>query len=168
MHAIQPPFNLIHRDTAGDVLLWAREHEAGVIVYSPMASGLPTGAFTAARAAGLEPGDWRAWPATPTSPSRVSANVALAEALRPVAERHGVTPAAVAVAWTLAFPGVTGAIVGARSPRQVDGWLPAATLELKDDDLSDIAAAIRATGAGKRARLASACHSMSTGAPILG
>jgi aryl-alcohol dehydrogenase-like predicted oxidoreductase len=54
----------------------------------------------------------------------------------------------VAVAWTLAFPGVTGAIVGARSPRQVDGWLPAATLELKDADLSDIAAAVRATGAG--------------------
>ena len=58
------------------------------------------------------------------------------------------TPAAVAVAWTLAFPGVTGAIVGARSPRQVGGWLSAATLELKDGDLSDIAAAIRATGAG--------------------
>ena len=76
------------------------------------------------------------------------ANLALAAALRPVAERHGVTPAAVAVAWTLAFPGVTGAIVGARGPRQVDGWLPAAALDLKDDDLSDIAAAIRATGAG--------------------
>jgi aryl-alcohol dehydrogenase-like predicted oxidoreductase len=54
----------------------------------------------------------------------------------------------VAVAWTLAFPGVTGAIVGARNPGQVDGWLPAATLELKEDDLSDIAAAIRVTGAG--------------------
>lgn len=78
----------------------------------------------------------------------VSANLALAHALRPVAARHGVTTAAVAVAWTLAFPAVTGAIVGARSPRQVDGWLPAATLELKDDDLSAIADAIRATGAG--------------------
>src|SRR5580693_2012227 len=78
----------------------------------------------------------------------LSANLALAEGLRPVAERHGVTPAAVAVAWTLAFPGVTGAIVGARSPGQVDGWLPAASLELKDDDLADIAAAVRATGAG--------------------
>ncbi len=145
--AIQPPFNLIHRDTAGDVLLWAGEHEAGVIVYSPMASGLLTGAFTAARAAGLEPGDWRAGHPDFTEPA-LSANLALAEALRPVAERHGVTPAAVAVAWTLAFLGVTGAIVGARSPRQVDGWLPAATLKLKDDDLSEIAAAIRATGAG--------------------
>jgi aryl-alcohol dehydrogenase-like predicted oxidoreductase len=145
--AIQPPFNLIHRDAADDVLLWAREHEAGAIVYSPMASGLLTGAFTAARAAALKPGDWRAGHPDFTEPA-LSANLALAGALRPVAERRGVTPAAVAVAWTLAFPGVTGAIVGARSPRQVDGWLPAASLELKDDDLADIAAAIRATGAG--------------------
>jgi aryl-alcohol dehydrogenase-like predicted oxidoreductase len=145
--AIQPPFNLIHREAAGDVLPWAREHEAGAIVYSPMASGLLTGAFTAARAARLEPGDWRAGHPDFTEPA-VSANLALAQALRPVAERHGATQAAVAVAWTLTFPGVTGAIVGARSPRQVDGWLPAATLELKDDDLSGIAAAIRATRAG--------------------
>ena len=145
--AIQPPFNLIHRDAADDVLLWAREHGAGVIVYSPMASGLLTGAFTAARAASLEPGDWRAGHPDFTEPA-LSANLALAEALRPVAERHAVTPAAVAVAWTLAFPGVTGAIVGARSPGQVDGWLPAASLELKQDDLSEIAVAIRATGAG--------------------
>ena len=145
--AIQPRFNLIHRDTADDVLPWAREHKAGVIVYSPMASGLLTGAFTAARAARLEPGDWRAGHPDFTEPA-LPANLALAEALRPVAERHGVTPGAVAVAWTLAFPAVTGAIVGARSPRQVDGWLPAASLELKDDDLADIAAAIRATGAG--------------------
>jgi len=145
--AIQPRFNLIHRDAADDVLLWAREHEAGVIVYSPMASGLLTGTFTATRAAGLEPGDWRAGHPDFTEPA-LSADLALADALRPVAERHGVTPAAVAVAWTLAFPGVTGAIVGARNPGQVDGWLPAATLELKEDDLSDIAAAIRATGAG--------------------
>ena len=145
--AIQPPFNLIHRDAADDVLLWAREHEAGVIVYSPMASGLLTGAFTAERAAGLEPGDWRAGDPDFTGPA-LSHNLALAGALRPVAERHGVTPPAVAVAWTLSFPGVTGAIVGARRPGQVDGWLPAANLELKDDDLADIAVAVHATGAG--------------------
>src|SRR6266851_6948730 len=145
--AIQPPFSLIHRDAADDVLLWAREHEAGVIVYSPMASGLLSGAFTAQRAARLDPGDWRSGHPDFTGPA-LSANLALAGALRPVAERHGVTPAAVAVAWTLAFPGVTGAIVGARQPGQVDGWLPAASLELKEDDLAGIAAAIRATGAG--------------------
>ena len=129
------------------MLLWAREHEAGVIVYSPMASGLLTGAFTAERAAGLEPGDWRAGDPDFTGRA-LSHNLALAGALRPVAERQGVTTAAVAVAWTLSFPGVTGAIVGARRPGQVDGWLPAATLELKEDDLADIAAAVRATGAG--------------------
>ena len=78
----------------------------------------------------------------------MSANLALAHALDPVAGRHGVSPAAVAVAWTLCFPAVTGAIVGARSPGQVDGWLPAATLELDGDDLAEIAAAIRATDAG--------------------
>jgi aryl-alcohol dehydrogenase-like predicted oxidoreductase len=145
--AVQPPFSLIHRDAADDVLLWAREHETGVIVYSPMASGLLTGAFTAGRAARLEPGDWRSGHPDFTEPA-LSANLALADALRPIAARHGVTPAAVAIAWTLSFPGVTGAIVGARSPGQVQGWLPAAHLELKDDDLADIAAAIAATGAG--------------------
>jgi aryl-alcohol dehydrogenase-like predicted oxidoreductase len=145
--AIQPPFNLIHRDAADDVLLWASEHEAGAIVYSPMASGLLSGAFTAGRAASLPTGDWRASHPDFTKPA-LRANLALADALRPVAARHDVTPGAVAVAWTLSFPGVTGAIVGARRPGQVDGWLPAAILELKEDDLADIAAAIHATGAG--------------------
>jgi aryl-alcohol dehydrogenase-like predicted oxidoreductase len=145
--AIQPQFSLIHRDAANDVLLWAREHETGVIVYSPMASGLLTGAFTAARAATLDLGDWRHSDPDFTEPA-LSANLALADALRPVAERHDVTPAAIAVAWTLSFPAVTAAIVGARSPQQVGGWLPAATLELKEDDLAGIAAAVHATGAG--------------------
>ncbi|MQA27887.1 MAG: aldo/keto reductase, partial [Micromonosporaceae bacterium] len=75
-------------------------------------------------------------------------NLALADALRPIAERHGVSVAAVAVAWTLAWRGVTGAIVGARSPEQVDGWLPAATLRLTYADLDEVAAAIDHTGAG--------------------
>ena len=145
--AIQPQFSLIHRDAADDVLLWAREHETGVIVYSPMASGLLTGAFTAWRAARLDPGDWRRGHPDFTG-AALTANLALTHALRLVAERHGVTPAPIAVAWTLSFPAVTGAIVGARSPEQVRGWLPAATLELKEDDLAEIAAAIHATGAG--------------------
>ena len=88
--AIQPPFNLIHRDAADDVLLWAREHEAGAIVYSPMASGLLTGAFTAARAARLQPGDWRAGHPDFTEPA-LSANLALAAGAAPgrrTARRH--------------------------------------------------------------------------------
>ena len=101
--AIQPQFSLIHRDAADDVLPWAREHETGVIVYSPMASGLLTGAFTAARAATLDPGDWRRGHPDFTG-AALTANLALADALRPVADRHGVTPAAIAVAWTLVLP----------------------------------------------------------------
>src|SRR6201989_1589375 len=110
--AVQPPFNLIHRDAADDVLLWPREHETGVIVYSPMASGLLTGAFTAERAASLLPGDWRHGPPASTGPA-LPATLVRAGPRRPIADRHGVTPAAIAVAWTLSFPGVTGAIVGA-------------------------------------------------------
>jgi aryl-alcohol dehydrogenase-like predicted oxidoreductase len=84
-----------------------------------------------------------------TRPQRISSTILdLAEDLQPIAERHGVTAATLAVAWTLSFPGVTGAIAGARRPGQVEGWLPAATLELKEDDLADIAAAVDATGAG--------------------
>jgi aryl-alcohol dehydrogenase-like predicted oxidoreductase len=111
--AIQPQFSLIRRDAADDVLPWAREHETGVIVYSPMASGLLTGAFTAGRAAALDRGDWRRGDPDFTGPA-LTANLALAAALHPVAERHGVTPAAIAVAWTLSNAAVTGAIVGAR------------------------------------------------------
>jgi aryl-alcohol dehydrogenase-like predicted oxidoreductase len=72
----------------------------------------------------------------------------LRDALRSIAQRHGTTVSAVAVAWTLAWPGVTGAIVGARSPKQVDGWIGAATLDLAADDLREIAAAIQRIGAG--------------------
>jgi aryl-alcohol dehydrogenase-like predicted oxidoreductase len=158
--AVQPPFNLIHRGAADDVLLWAHKHETGAIVYSPMASGLLTGAFNAGRAASLDPGDWRSSHTDFTEPA-LSATLALAGALRPIAERHGVTPAAVAVAWTLSFPGVTGAIVGARRPQQVEGWLPAAALELKEDDLAGIAAAIHATGAGTGPASPPLCYSSS-------
>ena len=162
--AIQPPFSLIHREAADDVLPWAAEHETGVIAYSPMASGLLTGAFTAARAAALDPGDWRRGHPDFTEPA-LTANLALARALDPVAGRHGVSPAAVAVAWTLSFPAVTGAIVGARSPAQVGGWLPAARLELNDDDLAEIAAAVKATGAGAGPALPDLGSSLAAASP---
>lgn len=144
--SLQPPFNLIHREAAADVIPWCAEHHTGVIVYSPMASGLLTGSFTAERAASLGEGDWRSRSPDFTG-AGLNRNLALVEKLRPVADRHGVSVGAVAVAWTLAFPEVR-AIVGARSPRQVDGWLPAANLTLDEKDLSEIAAAVRDTGAG--------------------
>jgi aryl-alcohol dehydrogenase-like predicted oxidoreductase len=144
---LQPPFSAIRRDIAGAELPWCAKHDTGVIVYSPMQSGLLTGAFTAERAAALPKDDWRSRSPHFTGDG-LTRNLALAEALEPVAARHATSVAAVAVAWTLAWPAVTAAIVGARGPEQVDGWLKAATLELTAQDLDEIAAAIERTGAG--------------------
>jgi len=118
-----------------------------VIVYSPMQSGLLTGSFTAERAQALSKDDWRSRSSEFTG-AGLARNLALAQALKPIAARHGTTVASVAVAWTLAWPAVTGAIVGARSPSQVDGWLDAASLELNESDLREIAQAIDQTKAG--------------------
>ncbi|MGE0794228.1 MAG: aldo/keto reductase [Acidimicrobiia bacterium] len=145
--SLQPPLSAINRRAAGDVVPWCAAHETGVVVYSPMASGLLSGSWTAERSAALDPGDWRK--GNPTfEGDRLAAALALADGLRPVAERHQVSVGAVAIAWTLAFPGVTGAIVGARGPEQIDGWLAAASLELDATDLTAAAEAITASGAG--------------------
>jgi aryl-alcohol dehydrogenase-like predicted oxidoreductase len=142
---LQPPFSAVHRSAAAEIG-WCAAHETGVIVYSPMQAGLLTGAFSRERVEGLPEDDWRR--RHPDFTTNLDANLALADALVPVAKRHGVQPAAVAVAWTLAWDGVTGAIVGARRPDQIDGWLAAADLELTAADLDEIAGAIRETGAG--------------------
>jgi aryl-alcohol dehydrogenase-like predicted oxidoreductase len=106
-----------------------------------------TGKFSEARVAQLDEGDWRRR-SDEFQGDRLRRNLQLAEALRPIAEKHGASVAAVSVAWTLAWPGVTGAIVGARNAAQVDGWIAAATLELDAADLDTIAAAIGRTAAG--------------------
>ncbi|PYO99049.1 MAG: aldo/keto reductase [Gemmatimonadetes bacterium] len=145
--SLQPPFSLIRRDAAEREIPWCAEHETGVIVYSPMQSGLLTDNFTVARVVGLAPDDWRRRSPQFQQPA-LSRNLALRDALKPIARRHGTTVSAVAVAWTLAWPGVTGAIVGARTAAQVDGWIGAATLALTAADLDEIATAITRTGAG--------------------
>lgn len=144
---LQPPFSAIERDTASRELPWCASHGTGVIVYSPMQSGLLTGEFTATRAAKLGSGDWRSRSPEFRSPN-LERNLALAAALEPAAKRHETTVAAIAVAWTLAWHGVSGAIVGARNPFQVDGWIPAATIELTRADLDEISADIERTEAG--------------------
>jgi aryl-alcohol dehydrogenase-like predicted oxidoreductase len=144
---LQPPFSPVRRDALAAELPWCQSHGTGVIVYSPMQSGLLTGSFTEARAAALSKDDWRSRSPEFQSP-RLQNNLALAEALGPIAVRHGTTVGAIAVAWTLAAPGVTGAIVGARSPAQVDGWIAAGRVELTSGDLAEIANAIELTGAG--------------------
>jgi len=145
--SLQPPFSMIRREAASAEIPWCREREAGVIAYSPMASGLLTEKWTEDRAEALARDDWRRRSPGFLAPE-VGKNLALRDALRPIARRHGTTVEAVAVAWTLAWPGVTGAIVGARSPDQVDGWIGAASVELNGKDQDEIAQAIERTGAG--------------------
>jgi aryl-alcohol dehydrogenase-like predicted oxidoreductase len=144
---LQPPLSPINRAAASDVVPWCHAHGTGVIVYSPMASGLLSGRWSEVRSASLDPTDWRT--GNPSFHGEALARaLALADGLRPIADRHDVSVGAVAIAWTLAFPGVTGAIVGARDPAQVDGWLAAAALELDETDLAAVAAAITNAAAG--------------------
>jgi aryl-alcohol dehydrogenase-like predicted oxidoreductase len=145
--SLQPPFSLIRREAAAAEIPWCAGHHTGVIVYSPLQAGLLSGAMTPERVAAMPDDDWRGRSAEFTG-DRLRSNLTLADRLRPVAERHATTQAAVAVAWVLAWPGVTGAIVGARRPGQLDDWAAAGTLRLADQDLDDIAAALRETGAG--------------------
>jgi len=147
VQSLQPPFSMIRRDVGATEIPWCRSHGAGVIVYSPMQSGILTDGFSKERVAAMAPDDWRKKGPQFQEPS-LGRNLELRDALRPIAERHGVPVSAVAVAWTLAWPGVTGAIVGARSPEQVDGWIAAASLRLEPSDLAEIRAAIERTGAG--------------------
>ena len=145
--SLQPPFSLIRRDAAESEIPWCAAHDTGVIVYSPMQSGLLTDRFTEERVRTFPPDDWRRRSAD-FLPPRLRRNLALRDGLRPIAERHRTTVAGVAIAWTLAWTGVTGAIVGARTPEQVDGWIDAGSIELAREDLEEIAGLIRRTGAG--------------------
>lgn len=145
--SLQPPFSMIRRNSGGDVIPWAEAHGTGVICYSPMQAGILTGRFSREKVANLAEDDWRRNSGEFREP-QLSKNLALRDALKPIAERHGTTVEAVAVAWVTHWPGVTAAIVGARAPEQIDGWIGAASLELGQDDLATIAAAIDATGAG--------------------
>jgi len=108
-----------------------------VIVYSPMGSGLLSGAMTRERIASLPEDDWRKRSAQFNEP-RLAHNLELVERLRVVAGRHDATPGAVAVAWTLLNPAVDGAIVGFRRPSQVDPILTAAAIELTGEDIATI------------------------------
>lgn len=145
--SLQPPFSLIRRDVAAREISWCHTQNTGVICYSPMQSGLLTDRFSTERVAAMANDDWRRRSPEFNSPN-LEHNIALRDALRPVARRHGTSVSSVAIAWTLSWPGVTAAIVGARSPEQVDGWINAANLKLTNADLNEIARAIQRTGAG--------------------
>ena len=144
--SLQPPFSLINRAAAEKEIPWCGRHDTGVICYSPMQSGILTERFTADRVAALAEDDWRRRAPDFQQPN-LGRNLALRDALRPIATRHGTSVSAVAIAWVLAWPGVSGAIVGARTPAQVDGWIGAASLVLTPQDLDEIGASIERTTA---------------------
>jgi aryl-alcohol dehydrogenase-like predicted oxidoreductase len=145
--SLQPPFSLINRKAAYRELPWCASHETGVIGYSPMQSGLLTESFTADRVSSLADDDWRRHAPEFQEPN-LRRNLLLRDTLAPIARRHDTSVSAIAIAWALAWPGVSGAIVGARTPAQVDGWIGAASITLTQEDLDEIAAKILQTGAG--------------------
>jgi aryl-alcohol dehydrogenase-like predicted oxidoreductase len=135
--SLQPPYSLINRAVEEDILPYCLREGIGVIVYSPMASGLLTGAMTRERAAKLPKDDWRSGDPEFREP-RLSHNLAVVERLQEIARRHGRSPGEVAVAWTLRNPAVTGAIVGARNARQANGVMRAGELRLSDKEINEI------------------------------
>jgi aryl-alcohol dehydrogenase-like predicted oxidoreductase len=138
VETLQPPYSLIERGIEEEILPFAERENIGVVCYSPMASGLLSGSMTPDRIAALPDNDWRKHDPRFQEPE-ISRHLALVARLRAVADRHGTTPGAVAVAWALHHPAVHGAIVGFRRPDQIEPLLAAGNLELSEDDLAAIA-----------------------------
>ena len=135
--SLQPPYSLMHRETERELLPFCQENNIGVIVYSPMASGLLTGSMIRERIANLPEDDWRKHDARFQEP-QLSRNLALVEKLNEIGFTHNFSPGIVAIAWTLRQPAVTGAIVGVRSPEQIENLLPAAEFRLSDMELAEL------------------------------
>jgi aryl-alcohol dehydrogenase-like predicted oxidoreductase len=144
--SVQPPYSLLRRKIESELLPYCGKQGIGVIVYSPMLSGMLTGGMTRERAANLAPDDWRRRNLEFQEP-RLSKNLELVERLRAVGARHGRTPGEVAIAWTLRNPIVTGAIVGARSAKQVEGVMHAGDLKLTPQEIAEIEGLIAAQAA---------------------
>ena len=135
--SLQPPYSLINHGVEEDILPYCLREGIGVIAYSPMASGLLSGAMTRERIAGLPQDDWRKSDPEFNEP-KLSRNLALVEQLREIGKRHGRSAGEVAIAWVLHNPAVTGAIVGARNARQTDGVMRAAEFQLADAEVNEI------------------------------
>jgi len=135
--SLQPPYAVIRREIEGEILPFCQRENIGVIVYSPMYAGLLTGAMTKERVANFLPEDWRRNLPGFSEPA-LSRNLRLVELLRAIGKRQGRTPGEVAIAWTLNHPAVTGAIVGFRSKKQVDGVIGTATFRLQPSEIAEI------------------------------
>ena len=141
--SLQPPYSMLAREIEETVLPYTQQHGIGVIVYSPMKSGLLSGAMTRERVAAMPADDWRRLTPHFQEP-RLTRNLELAELLRAIGQRHGRTPGVVAIAWTLRHPAVTAAIVGMRSAKQVEGVIGAAEFRLTPEEVGEIAGFVQA------------------------
>jgi aryl-alcohol dehydrogenase-like predicted oxidoreductase len=139
----QPPYSMIRRAVEKETLPYCLQHGIGVISYAPMASGLLTGAMTRERAAALPADDFRSRNPEFREP-RLSRNIELVDRLRRVGTKHGRSPGEVAIAWVLNNPAITGAIVGARNAKQVQGIMRAGELKLSADEVREIEGAAAA------------------------
>ncbi|MDP9382518.1 MAG: aldo/keto reductase [Chloroflexota bacterium] len=143
--SLQPPYHLLKPEVEEEILPFCLDQGIGVINYSPMASGLLTGRMTRERIESLPEDDWRKRGEEFQEPN-LSRNLELADLLGQIGERHGRSAAVVAIAWTLRHPAITGAIVGARRPEQVDGIIDAAEFRLSEEELAEIDAFRSRTG----------------------
>jgi aryl-alcohol dehydrogenase-like predicted oxidoreductase len=144
--SLQPRYSLVHREIEDEILPYCLSEGIGVIVYSPMASGLLTGAMTRERAARLPRDDWRKGHPDFTEP-QLSQNLSLVDRLQEIARRHNRSTGEVAIAWTLRNPAVAGAIVGARNARQAEGVMRAGELRLTDEEVTEIETFVAETAA---------------------
>jgi aryl-alcohol dehydrogenase-like predicted oxidoreductase len=135
--SLQPPYSMLHRDVESEILPYAKANNIGVIVYSPMASGLLTGTMTRERVAAFADDDWRKRESIFTEP-QLSSNLALADQLKNIGHHHGRTAGEVAIAWTLRNPAVSAAIVGVRNRHQVSGVIGALEFRLTNAEFEEI------------------------------
>jgi aryl-alcohol dehydrogenase-like predicted oxidoreductase len=140
--SLQPPYSILSPEIEAEILPCCAKNNIGVIVYSPMKSGLLTGAMTRERIAQMPQDDFRQRTINFKEPL-LTRNLNLVETMRRIGNRHGRTPGEVALAWTLRRPEVTGAIVGLRSPKQVDGIIGAGDFRLSNDEVEEIARFLR-------------------------
>ena len=142
VETLQPPYSMLKREVEDEILPYCQENDIGVIVYSPMRSGLLTGKMTPERVQNLPSDDWRRNDSDFQEP-RLSKNLELVELLHAIGEQYGRSSAEVAIAWTLRHPAVSAAIVGARRPDQVDGVIGAAEFRLSEDEIEEIETALQ-------------------------
>ena len=169
--SLQPPYSALMRDIEAEILPFCDQAGIGVIPYSTLQSGLLAGSMTRERITGLPDDDWRKTRSPDFQEPRLSRNLALVEGFRRIGERHGVTPAIVAIAWTLRQPTITGAIVGARRPSQIASLADAATFRLGDEEIAEITPLLpKGAGANiqRTSPAAASCSRPPMAGPVIG